>query len=67
MAKQKYLLKYISLKDLEIAPSQVRGAVRIVPLLRHNTSGDLRLIKRSYDEDLAVVSLEKDINYYSYI
>ncbi|MEO0842394.1 MAG: hypothetical protein AAF063_26310 [Cyanobacteria bacterium J06643_5] len=67
MAQQKHLLTDISLKGLEIAPSQVRGAVRIVPLLRRNIRDDLRLAKRSYNEDLTVVSLEKDINYYSYV
>ena len=67
MAQKKHLLTDISLKGLEIAPSQIRGAVRIVPLLRHNIRDDLRLLKRSYDEDLTVVSVEKDINYYSYV
>lgn len=67
MAQKKNLLTDISLKGLEIAPSQIRGAVRIVPLLRHNIRDDLRLIKRSYQEDLTIVSLEKDINYYSYV
>ena len=67
MAQKNNLLTDISLQGLELAPSQVRGAVRIVPLLRRNVRSDLRLIKRSYDEDLAVVSLDKDINYYSYI
>ncbi len=67
MAQKKNLLTDISLKGLDIAPSQVRGAVRIVPLLRRNVRSDLRLLKRSYDEDLTVVSLEKDINYYSYV
>ena len=67
MAQKKHLLTDISLKGLEIAPSQVRGAVRIVPLLRNNIRDDLRLVKRSYHEDLTIVSLEKDINYYSYV
>ncbi|MGB3651055.1 MAG: hypothetical protein WBA41_07570 [Rivularia sp. (in: cyanobacteria)] len=64
---KKNLLTNISLKGLEIAPSQVRGAVRIVPLLRRNIRSDLRLMNRSYDEDLTVVSLEKNINYYAYV
>ncbi len=67
MAQKKHLLTDISLKGLEIAPSQIRGAVRIVPLLRRNVSSDLRLMKRSYHEDLSIVSLEKDFKYYSYI
>ena len=67
MAQKKNLLTDISLKGLEIAPSQVRGAVRIVPLLRRNIRSDLRLMNRSYNEDLTVVSLEKNINYYAYV
>ncbi len=67
MAQKKNLLTNISLKGLEIAPSQVRGAVRIVPLLRRNIRSDLRLMNRTYDEDLTVVSLEKNINYYAYV
>ncbi|MBW4670957.1 MAG: hypothetical protein KME60_26925 [Cyanomargarita calcarea GSE-NOS-MK-12-04C] len=61
------LLTDISLKGLEIAPSQVWGAVRIVPLLRRRIRGDLRLIKRSYNEDISIVSLEGDMQYMSYI
>ena len=67
MAQKKHLLTDISLNGLEIAPSQVHGAVRIVPLLRRNLRDDLRLMKRDYHEDLTIVSLEKDINYYSYV
>ncbi|MEO1430445.1 MAG: hypothetical protein AAFV71_15540 [Cyanobacteria bacterium J06633_8] len=67
MAQKKNLLTNISLKGLDIAPSQVRGAVRIVPLLRRNLRDDLRLMKRSYNEDLTVVSVDKNLNYYSYI
>jgi hypothetical protein len=43
MAQKKRLLTDISLKGLEIAPSQIRGAVRIVPLIRQNIRNDLRL------------------------
>ncbi len=67
MAHKKHLLSEISLKGLEIAPSQVWGAVRIVPLLRHQVRGDLRLLKRSYQEDLTVVSLEGEMKYFSYV
>ncbi|MBW4508330.1 MAG: hypothetical protein KME64_17715 [Scytonematopsis contorta HA4267-MV1] len=60
-------LTKITFKGLEIAPSQVHGAIRIVPLLRREVRGDLRLLKRSYEEDLAIVSLEKDMKYLSYV
>ena len=67
MAKKLPLLEKISLKGLEIAPSQTWGAVRIVPLLRKQSRQDLRLYKRKYDSDLSVVTVEKDIRYISYV
>ncbi|WP_341526826.1 hypothetical protein WKK05_30515 [Nostoc sp. UHCC 0302] len=72
MASKNKLLTDISLKGLEIAPSQVRGAVRIVPLLRHQVRGDLRLLRRSYNEDITVVSLagemtQPGMKYFSYV
>ncbi|MEM7206086.1 MAG: hypothetical protein AAF628_37875 [Planctomycetota bacterium] len=59
---------------LRIAPSQVWGGVRLVPLVRANPRQDLRLTRRGYDEDLAVVDLGghdpaspvPNINYASY-
>jgi hypothetical protein len=61
-----HLLSSISLEDLELAPSQTWGAVRLVPLIRHNFREDLRLTKRNYN---SVVSVEVDrrTNYYSYV
>ncbi len=72
MASKSNLLTDISLKGLEIAPSQVWGSVRIVPLLRRQVREDLRLFRRSYNEDLTVVSLAGEITapgmkYFSYI
>ncbi|MDJ0736225.1 MAG: hypothetical protein QNJ47_19540 [Nostocaceae cyanobacterium] len=67
MAQKKHLLSEISLKGLEIAPSQVWGAVRIVPLLRHQVRGDLGLLQRSYEEDVTLVSLSGKMKYFSYV
>ena len=72
MASKSNLLTDISLKGLEIAPSQVWGSVRIVPLLRRQVRDDLRLFRRSYNEDLTVVSLAGEMTapgmkYFSYI
>ncbi|MBD2354507.1 hypothetical protein H6G41_07675 [Tolypothrix sp. FACHB-123] len=72
MATKQKLLTDISLKGLEIAPSQIRGAVRIVPLLRREVRGDLRLMQRNYNEDITIVSLDGNIpepgmKYYSYV
>lgn len=60
------------LRGLEIAPSQVWGGVRIVPLLRKEVRQDLRLAKRSYGEDVMAVSLDGEllasgIKYVSYV
>ncbi|MCA9524175.1 MAG: hypothetical protein KC609_24575 [Myxococcales bacterium] len=52
------LLERLDLQGLELAPSQVWGAVRIVPLLRRGAPGDLRLAKRSYAEDWTLVRLD---------
>ncbi len=66
------LITTLALNGLEIAPSQVRGTVRLVPLLRRNAPGDLRLARRAYQEDVAVVSLAGELSapgvkYLSYI
>lgn len=50
-------LSSISLAGLEIAPSQVYGAVRLVPLIRRNSPGDLRLSRRKYGDDLTIVGV----------
>lgn len=66
------LLEAVVLRGLEVAPSQVWGGIRIVPLLRKEIHEDLRLAKRSYDEDVMVVSLNGEllapgIKYLSYV
>ncbi|GAB1539199.1 hypothetical protein NUACC21_18640 [Scytonema sp. NUACC21] len=58
MAQKTHLISNLSLKGLEIAPSQVWGTVRLVPLLRRQVRGDLRLLQRNYNEDMTIVSLE---------
>ena len=67
MASKVNLLTDISLQGLEIAPSQVWGSVRIVPLIRPHVRGDLRLLKRSYEQDFSIVSLTGEMKYCSYI
>ena len=69
----KMLLNTISLRGLELAPSQVCGAIRLVPLIRHNARSDLRLAQQRYGEDLTVVALNggsgqpRNTAYYSYV
>ena len=72
MTQNNALLSDIQLTGLEIAPSQVRGAIRIVPILKHNVRYDLRLQGYKYEEPLAMVSLSGDLldrglKYFSYI
>ena len=67
MAKKIPLIETISLKGLEIAPSQTWGAIRLVPLIRKQPRKDLRLFKREYDSDFSVVAVEKDLRYISYV
>ncbi|MES2463863.1 MAG: hypothetical protein V4671_25110 [Armatimonadota bacterium] len=63
----------IDLAGLEIAPSQVFGTVRLVPLLRPGGGDDLRLSQRRYREDRAMVALsgndleEPDLAYFAYV
>lgn len=66
-SKRKPLQENIALKGLTLAPSQVLGGVRLVPVLRKDLLEDLRLTKRSYYEDLAAVQLSSNTTYYSYI
>ncbi|WP_428263651.1 ARPP-2 domain-containing protein [Haliangium sp.] len=51
-------LQRLDLRGLELAPSQTWSSVRLVPILRRDPPGDLRLAKRSYDESAMVVSLD---------
>jgi len=72
MSKKAHLIENIALQGLEIAPSQVWGAIRIVPLIRQNVRYDLRLSRRNYDSDITVVSLEGEmmapgVKYISYV
>lgn len=50
-----------------MAPSQVCGAIRIVPLLRPHPRPDLRLGLRRYGEELTVVGPNKTEVYMSYV
>ena len=43
---------------LRLAPSQVWGSIRLVPVLRDEVRGDLRFARRTYNDDLTIVSLK---------
>jgi hypothetical protein len=60
------LLETIALHNLEIAPSQIWGSIRLVPLLRKDFREDLRLAKRSYNSRV-VVGAANNTFYHSYV
>ncbi len=66
------VLDRVRLTGLTLAPAQVWGGVRLVPVIRADAPGDLRLAGRSYDESAMVVSLDGEllddgIKYISYV
>jgi hypothetical protein len=66
------LLKRLSLQGLDLARAQTWQSIRLVPLLRREAPGDLRLALRQYDEAVQVVSLDGQLlgpgmKYVSYV
>lgn len=66
------LLQKLEPAGLRLAPSQVWGGLRLVPVLRDSVREDLRFARRTYDDALTVVTLEGELKapglkYCSYI
>ena len=61
------MMSTLTLQGLDMAPAQALGSVRLVPLLRREVKGDLRLARRRYDEDLAIVDLGGRHGYASFV
>ncbi|MGW7694943.1 ARPP-2 domain-containing protein [Streptomyces asiaticus] len=57
----------VALTGLTALPSQVRGAIRLVPLAREEPITDLRLDDRLYRDDFAAVAVDRRTTYCSYI
>jgi hypothetical protein len=58
----------ISLAQLTLAPAQILGSIRLVPILRDHSPGDLRLFQRPYEADLTITKLnEQNLSYYAYV
>ncbi|MCY1014364.1 ARPP-2 domain-containing protein [Pyxidicoccus sp. MSG2] len=55
------LLEKLEPAGLRLAPSQVWGGIRLVPVLRDSVRDDLRFNRRTYDDHLTVVSLEGEL------
>lgn len=51
------LLDRLNLQGLELAPSQVWSGIRLVPVIRTNAPGDLRLASRNYSDPAMMVHL----------
>ena len=61
-------LGQLPLTGLTLAPPQVLGGIRLVPILRNGAPRtDLRLNRRAYGQEMSVVALDKTTAYYSYI
>ncbi len=60
-------LEKIALQGLRLAEPQVLGGVRLVPLVREQYREDLRLTRRAYAEDIAVVSVNPKTDYMGYV
>lgn len=70
----KNILEQINLDQFELAPSQMWGNVRLVPVIKKVPSEDLRLGIKNYEDDATFVALDgrkgtklPDNVYYSYI
>jgi hypothetical protein len=66
------VLETLELTGLELAPPQTSGGIRLVPLLRKHARDDLRLARRSYADDITVVSIDGElrapgVKYVSYV
>ncbi|MFT7839700.1 hypothetical protein Q5530_26450 [Saccharothrix sp. BKS2] len=57
----------LDLTGLTAAPGQVRGGVRLVPLVRDEPITDLRLHAELYDDGPGVVEVDRRTRYWSYI
>ncbi|MFO0579300.1 MAG: hypothetical protein U1A78_35305 [Polyangia bacterium] len=61
MSKKGELITQLRLKGLRPATPQQHGAIRLIPLLRDDVRGDLRLSRRRY-ADLAAVTLDGELH-----
>jgi hypothetical protein len=61
VSKKGELMNRLQLKGLRPATPQQHGAIRLIPLLREDVRGDLRLSRRRY-ADLAAVTLDGELH-----
>ncbi|TWT75247.1 ARPP-2 domain-containing protein [Allorhodopirellula solitaria] len=67
MTDLKRVMSGLPLSGLTLAPPQVFGSVRLVPLIRTDNRDDLRLSRRVYPEDFAFVEVDPKTIYASYV
>ncbi|MDX1930165.1 MAG: hypothetical protein SFV81_26795 [Pirellulaceae bacterium] len=64
---KRYKLDNLSLQGLTVAPPQVLGGIRLVPILREHIAEDLRLAKRANAAETNLVRVAPGIEYFGYI
>lgn len=64
---KRYQLDSLSLQGLSIAPPQVLGGIRLVPIIREQVSEELRLVKRANPTGTNFVQVSPGLEYYSYL
>lgn len=67
MSERQRTLAGLSLNNLTMAPPQLLGGVRLVPLIRSASRSDLRLSRRVYAEDFAIVEVDSKTFYTAYV
>ena len=65
--KRRSLVERLTLDGLTIAPAQVFGGIRLVPLIAEAHREDLRLSRRVYGDGAGQVALPDDLTYSAYI
>lgn len=67
LTDRKRRMNGLRLDGLMLAPPQVLGGVRLVPLIRTENRSDLRLSRRAYGEDFTFVEIDSKTVYTSYV
>jgi hypothetical protein len=63
----KTTLETLSLNGLRTGSPQTMGAIRLVPILRDDAPGDLRIARQGYGQSIGIASVAPRVRYASYI
>lgn len=67
MSNHRRTITGLNFSGLTFAPPQVLGGIRLIPLVRNEHRDDLRLSRRAYSEDFAIVEVDRRTLYTSYV